>query len=37
MYGTRAELVIMEEQVLEVSHRREGIPGDTADGVLLQM
>lgn len=37
MYGAGAELVIVQQQVLEVSHRREGVSGDTADGVLLQM
>lgn len=37
MYGAGAELVIVQQQVLEVSHRCEGVSRDTADGVLLQM
>lgn len=35
VYGTWAELVIVEEEVLEISYRSKSILRNAADGVLL--
>ncbi len=37
MDGARAQLVVVEQQVLEVTDGSESVSGDAADGVLLQM
>lgn len=37
VYGTGAEPVVVQEQVLEVPDRGESVSGDAVNGVLFQM